>query len=121
MALSLQPEGAPFTPSMRTYHRSVPDHRHPLLNAVGSFRDQGEVVLADGLLRRGEAGLSAGGHLEVSAARRTASSQTLLGAAEGGAKTHQASREVRYCGVEGSGLRGGLMTRAAAVAQSLDQ
>lgn len=105
----------------KTYHRSVPDHRHPLLDAVGSFGDQGEVVLADGLLRRGEAGLRAGGHLEVTAAGGQRSDSARREAAGGGANTHQASREVRYCGVEGSGLRGGLVTKAAAVAQSLDQ
>lgn len=35
--------------------------------------------------------------------------------------TCHANKEARYCGVEVSGLRGGLMTNAAAVAQSLDQ
>lgn len=38
-----------------------------------------------------------------------------------GSNAYHANREVKYCGVEGSGLRGGLVTKAAAMAQSLDQ
>lgn len=53
---------------LSTHHGSVPHHRHPLFNPIGSFWDQSEVVLPDGLLRCGEASVSAGGHLEVSAA-----------------------------------------------------
>lgn len=47
------------------YHSSVPHHRHPLLNPIRSFWYQSEVIFPNSLLSCGEAGLSAGGHLEV--------------------------------------------------------
>lgn len=48
------------------YHSSVPHHGHPLLNPIRPFWDQSEVIFPDSLLSCGEAGLSAGSHLEVS-------------------------------------------------------
>lgn len=54
-----------------TYHSSVPHHRHPLFNPIGSLWNQSEVVFPDSFLRCGEASLSAGGHLEISTGKRT--------------------------------------------------
>lgn len=50
----------------QSYHSSIPHHRHPLLNSVGSLWDQSEVIFTDCFLSCGEAGMSAGRHLEVS-------------------------------------------------------
>lgn len=109
-----------------SYHSSVPHHRHPLLNPVCSLWDQSEVILADGFLSCGEAGMSTGRHLEVSTGKNIQQAPVRFTQAtwivtETWSHTNHANKEVRYCGVEGSGLRGGLMTKAAAVAQSLDQ
>lgn len=53
------------------YHSLIPDDRHPLLRAVGALRDQGEVVLSNGLLGCVEGTVSTAGHLEVATARNT--------------------------------------------------
>lgn len=53
------------------YHSLIPDDRHSLLRAVGALRDQGEVVLSNGLLGRVEGTVSTAGHLEVATARNT--------------------------------------------------
>lgn len=53
------------------YHSLIPDDRHPLLRAVGALRDQGEVVLSNGLLGRVEGTVSTAGHLEISTTRNT--------------------------------------------------
>lgn len=55
--------------TVKTYHSSVPHHRHPLLNPIDSLWYKSEVVFPDSFLSSGEAGLSAGRHLEISAAR----------------------------------------------------
>lgn len=114
-----------------SYHSSVPHHRHPLFDPIGSLWDQSEVVFTDGFLSCGEAGLSAGSYLQIATGKKNTrpSDAEVEGEAmlmliiptERCSRTNHANREVRYCGVEGSGLRGGLMTKAAAVAQSLDQ
>lgn len=52
------------------YHSSVPHHGHPLLNPICSFWNQSEVIFPNSLLSCGEAGLSAGRHLEVSTERQ---------------------------------------------------
>lgn len=48
-----------------THHTFVPDDGHPLLCAVGSLRDEGEVVLPHGSLRGVEGAVGAACHLEV--------------------------------------------------------
>lgn len=52
------------------YHSLVPDDGHPLLGAIGAFRDQGEVVLPHGLLSSVESTVGAAGDLEVSTGRK---------------------------------------------------
>lgn len=49
-----------------TYHSLVPDDGHPLLSAIGSFRDQGEVVLANSFLSSVEGAVGTASHLEIS-------------------------------------------------------
>ena len=53
------------------YHRLVPDHGHALLYPVDALRDQGEVVLSNGLLGRVEGTVSTAGHLEISTTSNT--------------------------------------------------
>ena len=49
-----------------TYHSLIPDDGHPLLSPVGSLRDQGEVVLPNGLLGSVEGAVGTASNLEVS-------------------------------------------------------
>lgn len=62
---------APPAPGCSTYHTLLPDHGHALLDAVGALRDEGEVVLAHGLLCSGEGAVGTAGDLQVPAGERT--------------------------------------------------
>lgn len=144
-----------------TYHTLLPDYGHPLLDAVGALGDEGEVVLAHGLLRGGEGAVGAASDLQVPAGERTGqgsargtltappgwqsplAGQTVGAPVARGLRapraiewhgsspgrrvspgvpgTHLASRVLRWSGVLGSGLTGGDVTKAAALAQFLLQ
>lgn len=54
-----------------TYHSLIPDDGHPLLSAIGSFRDQGEVVLPNSFLSSVEGAVGTASHLEVSTGKET--------------------------------------------------
>lgn len=49
-----------------TYHSLIPDDGHPLFSPIGSFRDQGEVVLPNSLLSSVEGAVGTASNLEVS-------------------------------------------------------
>lgn len=49
-----------------TYHSLIPDDGHPLFSPVGSFRDQGEVVLPNSFLSSVEGAVGTASNLEVS-------------------------------------------------------
>lgn len=53
------------------YHSLIPDDGHPLLGAIGAFRDQGEVVLPHSLLGSVESTMGAARDLEISTGRKT--------------------------------------------------
>ncbi len=48
-----------------TDHSFVPDDAHPLLDAIGPLWDEGEVVLSNSFLCRGEGAVSAGCQLKI--------------------------------------------------------
>lgn len=56
-----------FTAECPTHHTFVPDDGHPLLCAVGSLGDEGEVVFPHGSLRGVEGAVGTARHLEVAA------------------------------------------------------
>lgn len=49
-----------------TYHSLIPDDGHPLFSPIGSFRDQGEVVLSNSFLSSVEGAVGTASNLEVS-------------------------------------------------------
>lgn len=49
-----------------TYHSLIPDDGHPLFGPIGSFRDQGKVVLPNSFLSSVEGAVGAASNLEVS-------------------------------------------------------
>lgn len=136
-----------------TYHSLIPDDGHPLFSPIGSFRDQGKVVLPDGFLSSVEGAVGTASNLEVSAEndndrylRYFTATGSLLKVNQPFAcwqqqllflspacvtmkhmlyehkiSTHQDSSELRKSGVVGSGLSGGEVTKAAALAQFLLQ
>lgn len=52
-----------------TYHSLIPDDGHPLFSPVGSFRDQGKVVLPNSFLSGVEGAVGTASNLEVSTGR----------------------------------------------------
>lgn len=49
-----------------TYHSLIPDDGHPLLSPIGSFGDQGKVVLPNSFLGSVEGAVGTASNLEVS-------------------------------------------------------
>ena len=49
-----------------TYHSLIPDDGHPLFSPIGSFRDQGKVVLPNSFLSSVEGAVGTASDLEVS-------------------------------------------------------
>lgn len=49
-----------------TYHSLIPDDGHPLFSPIGSFRDQGEVILPNSFLSSVEGAVATASNLEVS-------------------------------------------------------